>query len=164
LSWLTCGCDKLGGRALIKNSQLPLGERRAHPNVECWSEELFTSSPLGAALREGLQRIAAKHDLPPLQEEVLPVRQGFSLPSSGNETAQMTATGIQNSIRHRRGRNYAKSDSHRNDRLWSDIGGDWVIKERLPKHHLSDETKSTVTVSMAVVATFSALVLACLDC
>jgi uncharacterized membrane protein YqgA involved in biofilm formation len=35
----------------------------------------------------------------------------------------------------------------------------WVIKERLPKHHLSDETKSTVTVSMAVVATFSALVL-----
>jgi CDP-diglyceride synthetase len=37
--------------------------------------------------------------------------------------------------------------------------GGWVIKERLPKHHLSDETKSTVTVSMAVVATFSALVL-----
>jgi hypothetical protein len=35
----------------------------------------------------------------------------------------------------------------------------WVIKERLPKHHLSEETKSTVTVSMAVVATFSALVL-----
>jgi hypothetical protein len=35
----------------------------------------------------------------------------------------------------------------------------WVIKERLPKHHLGDETKSTVTVSMAVVATFSALVL-----
>jgi len=34
-----------------------------------------------------------------------------------------------------------------------------VIKERLPEHHLSDETKSTVTVSMAVVATFSALVL-----
>jgi hypothetical protein len=37
--------------------------------------------------------------------------------------------------------------------------GGWVIKERLPKHHLSDETKNTVTVSMAVVATFSALVL-----
>jgi uncharacterized membrane protein YqgA involved in biofilm formation len=35
----------------------------------------------------------------------------------------------------------------------------FVIKERLPKHHLSDETKSTVSVSMAVVATFSALVL-----
>jgi hypothetical protein len=35
----------------------------------------------------------------------------------------------------------------------------WAIKGRLPKHHLSDETKSTVTVSMAVVATFSALVL-----
>jgi uncharacterized membrane protein YqgA involved in biofilm formation len=35
----------------------------------------------------------------------------------------------------------------------------WLIKERLPKHHLSDDTKSTVTVSMAVVATFSALVL-----
>jgi hypothetical protein len=35
----------------------------------------------------------------------------------------------------------------------------WVIKERLPKHHLSDDTKSTVTISMAVVATFSALVL-----
>jgi len=35
----------------------------------------------------------------------------------------------------------------------------WVIKERLPKHHLGDETKNTVTVSMAVVATFSALVL-----
>src|SRR5215469_3477607 len=34
-----------------------------------------------------------------------------------------------------------------------------VIRERLPKHHLSDETKNTVTVSMAVVATFSALVL-----
>jgi hypothetical protein len=34
-----------------------------------------------------------------------------------------------------------------------------VIKECLPKHHLSDETKATVSVSMAVVATFSALVL-----
>src|SRR5215469_18450756 len=34
-----------------------------------------------------------------------------------------------------------------------------VIRERLPKHHLSDETKNTVSVSMAVVATFSALVL-----
>lgn len=34
-----------------------------------------------------------------------------------------------------------------------------VIKARLPKHHLSDETKNTVSVSMAVVATFSALVL-----
>ncbi len=35
----------------------------------------------------------------------------------------------------------------------------WVVKERLPKHHLTEETKSTVTMSMAVVATFSALVL-----
>jgi hypothetical protein len=35
----------------------------------------------------------------------------------------------------------------------------WMIKECLPKDHLSDETKSTVSVSMAVVATFSALVL-----
>ena len=34
-----------------------------------------------------------------------------------------------------------------------------MIKECLPKHHLGDETKSTVSVSMAVVATFSALVL-----
>jgi hypothetical protein len=35
----------------------------------------------------------------------------------------------------------------------------WVVKQHSPKHHLSDETKSTVTVSMAVVATFSALAL-----
>jgi hypothetical protein len=35
----------------------------------------------------------------------------------------------------------------------------WMIKERLPKHHLTDETKSLVSVSMAVVATVSALVL-----
>src|SRR5262249_59256889 len=35
----------------------------------------------------------------------------------------------------------------------------WVLRRRLPKHHLCDETKSTVSVSMAVVATFSALVL-----
>src|SRR5215469_6939894 len=34
-----------------------------------------------------------------------------------------------------------------------------VIRYRLPKHQLCDETKNTVTVSMAVVATFSALVL-----
>jgi uncharacterized membrane protein YraQ (UPF0718 family) len=34
-----------------------------------------------------------------------------------------------------------------------------AIRECLPKHQLSDETKSTVSVSMAVVATFSALVL-----
>jgi len=32
----------------------------------------------------------------------------------------------------------------------------WAIKERLPKHHLSDDTKSTVTVSMAVVALLGA--------
>src|SRR5215831_8150332 len=35
----------------------------------------------------------------------------------------------------------------------------WALKQRLPAHHLSDETKSLVSVSMAVVATVSALVL-----
>jgi uncharacterized membrane protein YqgA involved in biofilm formation len=35
----------------------------------------------------------------------------------------------------------------------------WVLRQRLPEHHLSDETKSLVSVSMAVVATASALVL-----
>jgi len=35
----------------------------------------------------------------------------------------------------------------------------WAIRQRLPVHHLSDETKSLVSVSMAVVATVSALVL-----
>jgi hypothetical protein len=35
----------------------------------------------------------------------------------------------------------------------------YALRECLPKHHLSEETKSTVSVSMAVVATFSALVL-----
>jgi hypothetical protein len=34
-----------------------------------------------------------------------------------------------------------------------------VIRQSLPKHQLTEETKSTVSVSMAVVATFSALVL-----
>jgi len=34
----------------------------------------------------------------------------------------------------------------------------YALRRRLPKHHL-EETKSTVSVSMAVVATFSALVL-----
>jgi hypothetical protein len=34
-----------------------------------------------------------------------------------------------------------------------------VIRECLPKHQLTEETKTTVSVSMAVVATFSALVL-----
>jgi hypothetical protein len=34
-----------------------------------------------------------------------------------------------------------------------------VLKQRLPAHHLTDETKSLVSVSMAVVATVSALVL-----
>jgi hypothetical protein len=33
------------------------------------------------------------------------------------------------------------------------------IRDRLPKHHLTDETKSLVSVSTAVVATVSALVL-----
>jgi hypothetical protein len=35
----------------------------------------------------------------------------------------------------------------------------WCVRQRLPAHHLSDETKSLVSVSMAVVATISALVL-----
>jgi hypothetical protein len=35
----------------------------------------------------------------------------------------------------------------------------YVLRQRLPKHQLCEETKSTVSVSMAVVATFSALVL-----
>jgi hypothetical protein len=37
--------------------------------------------------------------------------------------------------------------------------GGWAARQRLPEHHLSDETKSLVTVSMAVVGTISALVL-----
>ncbi len=35
----------------------------------------------------------------------------------------------------------------------------WKIKDRLPEHHLTDETKNLVSVSMTVVATLSALVL-----
>ena len=35
----------------------------------------------------------------------------------------------------------------------------WETRRRLPAHHLNDETKSLVSVSMAVVATISALVL-----
>ena len=35
----------------------------------------------------------------------------------------------------------------------------WTIRQRLPAHHLTDDTKSLVSVSMAVVATISALVL-----
>src|SRR5687767_6100030 len=35
----------------------------------------------------------------------------------------------------------------------------WIIRRRLPAHHLNDETKSLVSVSTAVVATVSALVL-----
>jgi len=35
----------------------------------------------------------------------------------------------------------------------------WTIRQRLPEHHLTDDTKSLVSVSMAVVATISALVL-----
>src|ERR1700746_3960445 len=37
--------------------------------------------------------------------------------------------------------------------------GGWAARQLLPEHHLSDETKSLVTVSMAVVGTISALVL-----
>src|SRR5690348_17762737 len=35
----------------------------------------------------------------------------------------------------------------------------WALRRCLPAHHLADETKSLVSVSMAVVATISALVL-----
>jgi len=35
----------------------------------------------------------------------------------------------------------------------------WAVRQRLPAHHLTDETKSLVSVSMAVVATLAALVL-----
>jgi small-conductance mechanosensitive channel len=35
----------------------------------------------------------------------------------------------------------------------------WALRQRLPAHHLGDETKNLVSVSMAVVATISALVL-----
>src|SRR5215470_6560472 len=35
----------------------------------------------------------------------------------------------------------------------------WALRQRLPAHHLSDDTKNLVSVSMAVVATVSALVL-----
>ena len=37
--------------------------------------------------------------------------------------------------------------------------GGWAARQRLPTHHLTDETKSLVSVSMAVVATLAALVL-----
>jgi hypothetical protein len=37
--------------------------------------------------------------------------------------------------------------------------GGWASKRRLPKHHLTDETKNLVSLSTAVVATLSALVL-----
>src|SRR5262245_54711581 len=35
----------------------------------------------------------------------------------------------------------------------------WTTRQRLPEHHLTDDTKNLVSVSMAVVATVSALVL-----
>ena len=35
----------------------------------------------------------------------------------------------------------------------------WTIRQRLPAHHLTDDTKNLVSLSMAVVATVSALVL-----
>src|SRR5207248_11627318 len=35
----------------------------------------------------------------------------------------------------------------------------WETRQRLPAHHLNEETKSLVSVSMAVVGTISALVL-----
>src|SRR5437879_10747033 len=35
----------------------------------------------------------------------------------------------------------------------------WGTRQRLPAHHLNEETKSLVSVSMAVVGTISALVL-----
>jgi hypothetical protein len=39
----------------------------------------------------------------------------------------------------------------------------WAARQRLPAHHFTDETKSLVSVSMAVVATLSALVLGLID-
>jgi hypothetical protein len=33
----------------------------------------------------------------------------------------------------------------------------WTVRQRLPEHHLTDDTKNLVSVSMAVVATVSAL-------
>jgi hypothetical protein len=35
----------------------------------------------------------------------------------------------------------------------------WAMRQRLPEHHFTDETKNVVSVSMAMVATISALVL-----
>ena len=35
----------------------------------------------------------------------------------------------------------------------------WAMRKRLPANHLTDETKSLVSLSMAIVATLSALVL-----
>jgi uncharacterized membrane protein YgdD (TMEM256/DUF423 family) len=35
----------------------------------------------------------------------------------------------------------------------------WAMRQRLPEHLLTEETKSVVSVSMAMVATISALVL-----
>ena len=35
----------------------------------------------------------------------------------------------------------------------------WVMRQHLPAHHLTDETKNLVSVSMAVVAMISVLVL-----
>jgi hypothetical protein len=126
LSWLTCGCDKLGGRALIKNSQLPLGERRAHPNVECWSDELFTS--IRTDTRNRLHTPGTPPPQPPWPHPAA---------SAGTVVIGTIVFGV----------------------ILAGTFVGWVIKERLPKHHLSDETKSTATESMAVVATFSALVL-----
>ena len=37
--------------------------------------------------------------------------------------------------------------------------GGWAARQRLPAHHLTDETKGLVSVSMAVVGTIAALVL-----
>ena len=37
----------------------------------------------------------------------------------------------------------------------------WMMRQRLPAHHLTDDTKSLVSVSMAVVARFRRW---CLDC
>jgi uncharacterized membrane protein YqgA involved in biofilm formation len=62
------------------------------------------------------------------------------------------------------GRNFdhAKSADHRPYRFVVILTGTfvgWMIRRRLPTHHLTEETKSLVSVSMAVVATISALVL-----
>jgi hypothetical protein len=57
---------------------------------------------------------------------------------------------------------HVNSTYHQPNRLAGNLGrafAGWAARQRLAAHHLSDETKNLVSVSMAVVATLSALVL-----